>query len=87
MYEELRREFGQQGLQNLDLLDELWTTDPRNRKLISGFLKDRTLGEKHIHAGQGDQLHQKLRMYAAPPQNAPPLLFMCDLANALICLR
>jgi hypothetical protein len=73
MYEELRREFGQQGLQNLDLLDELWTTDPRNRKLISGFLKDRTLGEKHIHAGQGDQLHQKLRMYAPhPPQKLHP---------------
>jgi hypothetical protein len=48
MYEEMSAELHQQGVEGLCLLDQMWNTDLKKRRVISGFLKDRSFGEKRL---------------------------------------
>ena len=48
MYLELRQQLAGQGVSGLEVLDTIWKTDFRNRMAISGFLKDRSFGEKRL---------------------------------------
>jgi hypothetical protein len=48
MFAELEYEMSQQGIAQLDDLNRIWATDLACRKLITGFLKDKALGEKRL---------------------------------------
>jgi hypothetical protein len=48
MYEVLRLELSYQGMQDLDALDEIWNSNMKHRKAITGFLKDTSFGDKRL---------------------------------------
>jgi hypothetical protein len=48
MYSELRKELSLHGVLYLNLLDEYWEKNLRDRRMISNFLRDTSFGEKRL---------------------------------------
>ena len=48
MFTELKSELSKLGIQHLDAMERRWVGDLRNRKSISGFMTDKSLGSKRL---------------------------------------
>lgn len=55
MYTELRQKMASEGWEGLDVVDRHWKDDYGGRKIISGFLKDKSIGDKRL-ASMPDRL-------------------------------
>ena len=70
MWGELKELMRARGWSGVDKVDELWTSDFSQRKIITGFMKDRALGEKRLasYARAPPRRHRPGR----PPPPWPP---------------
>ena len=73
MFEELVKVMAAQNITNLNELTAIWKNDFRQRKAISGFLKDRMLGEKRL-TSMPDRITNTINLIDGRALNRPSVI-------------
>ena len=71
MFKELVKAMEAAGWDGLDVVKRVWKDDYRSRKIVSGFLKDGTLGKKRL-ASMPDRVTNTINAYRAKTGEAKP---------------
>jgi hypothetical protein len=77
MWTELKAEMAGRGWSGLDEVEARWTTDFSQRKIISGFMKDKALGEKRL-ASMPDRLTNTINLANGGVANRPTVINCFD---------
>ena len=73
MWAELKQEMSTRGWSGLAEVEALWTSDFRKRPIISGFMKDKALGEKRL-ASMPDRITNTINLASGGVANRPTVI-------------
>lgn len=82
MWSELKAEMSERGWSGLDEVEARWTNDFSKRKIISGFMKDKALGEKRL-ASMPDRITNTINLKDGGVANRPTVIncFVGDISS------
>jgi len=73
MWADLKQLMAARGWAGLDEVESLWTSDYSERRIISGFMKDKALGEKRL-ASMPDRITNTINLAGGKVANRPTVI-------------